>query len=302
MAEIRRFPFVSHLRSAPTAHVLHHRGDRLIRSGRGLATWFWPLRDSVAEVPVDDRDLTLTVHGRTADYQDVTVQGVLTYRVVEPERLARRVDFALDARSGRYAREPIERVEALLAQLAQEQVLRYLAHTTILDALADGIARVRAAIESALADAPQLPEFGLAVTAVRIAGIRPNPDLEKAIEAPTRERIKQQSDEAAFERRALAVEKERAIAENELQNRIELAKREEQLLEQQGANEKRKAIDEAESAKIAADGEAERIATVEGVHQRIESERIAVLREAPIPLLATVAATAFAGHITWPTR
>ena len=40
------------------------------------------------------------------------------------------------------------------------------------------------------------------------------------------------ADEAAFARRAMAVEKERAIQENELQNRIELAKKEEGLIEQ----------------------------------------------------------------------
>lgn len=297
MAEIRRFPFLRHLRSDPTSHVLHYRGGRLIRSGRGRSLWLRPLSDSVAEVPVADRDLVLTAHGRTADYQDVMVQGIVTYRAVAPELLAARVDFALDLRTGRYAHEPIDRVEAILAQLAQEEVLRYLAGTALRAALVDGVARLREAIAAALAAAPQLPEFGLAVTAVRIANLRPNPDLEKAIEAPARERIKQESDEAAFARRALAVEKERAIAENELQNRIELARREEQLIEQQGTNDKRKALDDAQSAHIAADAEAERIATVDGARAKLAAERLDVLRDAPAPVLATVAATAFAERI-----
>ena len=223
MAEIRIFPFVRHVRSMPTTHALHYRGRRLVGGGRGLSAWVWPMDESVAEIPVDDRDLVLAVHGRTSDYQDVMVQGVVTYRVVDAERLAARVDFAIDLRTGGYTREPISRLEVLLSQLAQEEVLRYLARTPIRAVLTDGIARLREAIDLALATAPQLPEFGLAVTAVRITGIRPNPDLEKAFEAPMRERIKQESDEAAFERRALAVEKERAIAENEMQNRIELA-------------------------------------------------------------------------------
>lgn len=297
MAEVRRFPFVRHVRAVPTSHVLHYRGQQLVGSGRGLALWVWPLNESVAEVPVDDRDLVLAVHGRTSDYQDVTVQGVVTYRVIEPERLARRVDFAIDLRTGQFASEPISRLEATLSQLAQEQVLRYLARTPIRDVLTDGIARLREAIDAALAEAPQLPEFGLAVTAVRLTGIRPNPDLEKAIEAPVRERIKQESDEAAFGRRALAVEKERAIAENELQNRIELAKREERLVEQEGLNARRKAVDAADTTQIAADAEARRIEAVEGARQRLERERLSTLREAPGAVLATVAAAAFAEHI-----
>ena len=66
---------------------------------------------------------------------------------------------------------------------------------------------------------------------MRVAAVSPSAEVEKALRAPTRERIQQQADEATFARRALAVEKERAIAENELQNRIELAGREEHLVD-----------------------------------------------------------------------
>ena len=297
MADIQRFPFVRHVRSNPTAYVLHYRRGKVKRSGRGLSFWARALSDSVIEVPTDDRDLTLVVHGRSSDYQDVTVQGIVTYRPTDPARLADRVDFSLDLGTGTYVSEPIDRVEVLLSQLAQEEVLRYLARTTIRELLSDGIARLRQAVDAALADAPQLPEFGLAVSGVRITGVRPNPDLEKAIEAPVREHIKQESDEATFARRALAVEKERAIAENELQSRIELARREQALIEQQGANAKRHATDEAESAQITAAADAERIETVEGARQRVEANRLAALQHAPGSVLATVAATAFAEHI-----
>ena len=297
MADIRRFPFVRHVRSNPSAYLLHYRRGKVIRSAAGITFWAWPLSDSVVEIPTDDRDLTLVIHGRSSDYQDVTVQGILTYRTADPIRLASRVDFSLDLESGTYVSEPITRVEVLLSQLTQEEVLQYLARTPIRELLSDGIARLRQAVDAALAAAPQVPEFGLTVSGVRITGVRPNPDLEKAIEAPTRERIKQESDEAAFARRALAVEKERAIAENEMQSRIELARREQQLIEQEGANAKRKATDLAESAQITATAEAGRIDAVEGARQGVEANRIEALRDAPGPVLATIAATGFAEHI-----
>jgi regulator of protease activity HflC (stomatin/prohibitin superfamily) len=294
MAEIRRFPVLRHARVNPTSHLLLARRGRVVRSGRGLSLWFRPLTDSIAEIPVDDRDLALMIRGRSADYQDVTVSGVLTYRVHDPELLAKRVDFALDPKTGRYAHEPIERVEAMLAQLAQEEALRYLTHTPVRDALADGIAQLRETIAAGLAASPQLPELGLSVAAVRITAVWPNQDLATAIEAPARERIKQQSDEAAYHRRALAVEKERAIAENELQNRIELARREEQLVEQQGLNAKREAESKAEAARIAAEAEADRVARVGSARQQLETERISAMESAPSRVLAALAAMAFA--------
>ncbi len=71
---------------------------------------------------------------------------------------------------------------------------------------------------------------------MRVAAVAPTAETEKALQQPTREAIQQNADEATFRRRALAVESERAIAENELQNRIELARREEELVAREGAN------------------------------------------------------------------
>ena len=88
MAEIHRYPFLRHLRAEPSFHILRFRRGRLVASGRGLAFWFRPLSTSVAEIPMDDRELPFLFHGRAKDFQDTTVQGVITFRVVDPERAA----------------------------------------------------------------------------------------------------------------------------------------------------------------------------------------------------------------------
>ena len=69
--------------------------------------------------------------------------------------------------------------------------------------------------------------------------MRAEPDVERALQTPMREQVQQEADKATYERRAMAVERERAIAENELQNQIELARREEQLVAQRGQNDRR---------------------------------------------------------------
>ena len=74
-----------------------------------------------------------------------------------------------------------------------------------------------------------------------MVAVRPEPEVEKALRTPTRERVQQEADKATFERRAVAVERERAIGENELQTQIELARREEQLVIQRGVNTRREA-------------------------------------------------------------
>src|SRR4029079_13124978 len=101
-----------------------------------------------------------------------------------------------------------------------------------------------------LAGDARLAETGLAVVDVRVVAVRAEADVERALQTPTREQVQQDADKATFERRALAVERERAIAEHELQNQIELARREEQLVEQKGQNERKRSTEQAAAGRI----------------------------------------------------
>jgi len=138
MAEITRYPFLRHLRSETCAHVLHYRHGELRRSGRGVSFWFFPMSASIAEVPLDDREIPLTVTARTADYQDVTVQGVVTYRIADPEALARRIDFTIDTARGLHLKQPLETIALLLAQLVQQHASEWIARTPVREVLRSG--------------------------------------------------------------------------------------------------------------------------------------------------------------------
>ncbi|HVG93446.1 MAG TPA: SPFH domain-containing protein, partial [Planctomycetota bacterium] len=213
MAHITHFLFARHLRSDPSCHVLHYRRGRLVRSVRGASYWFLPLTAGIAEVPCDDRELAFLFHARSSDLQDVTMQGAITYRVREPEKVAARVDFSIDVSRGTWKQRPLEQIGSLLSQLAQQFAWVYVAHTPVREVLAEGMAHACAEIERGFAANTSLAEMGLAIVAVRVTAVSPTADLEKALQTPTREGIQQQADEATFRRRALAVEKERAIQE-----------------------------------------------------------------------------------------
>jgi hypothetical protein len=88
MATIQRYPLLRHLRSEPTYHVLRYRRGDLRRDGAGLAFWFRPIDTAVAEVSIDDRELPFVFRVRSADFQELAVQGVVTFRVADPAALA----------------------------------------------------------------------------------------------------------------------------------------------------------------------------------------------------------------------
>jgi regulator of protease activity HflC (stomatin/prohibitin superfamily) len=276
MAQITSIGMLRHLRSEASSFIVQARRGRVVRAGRGLSFLFLPHASSIAEIPADDRELMISFSCRSADFQDVSAQGVLTYRVADPRTLAERVDFTIDLGTGALRAQPLERLELLFSQLAEQHARGWVARTPLQEVLGTGAERIRERIEAGLEEEAALGELGLEVVSVRVSSVRPLPDLERALEAPARERIQQQADEAAFARRALAVEKERAIQENELKNQIELAKRQEELIGQKGQNARRQAAEESEAARIAAEAKAAR-SQIEG---RAEAERLRARAEA----------------------
>ncbi|RZU24065.1 SPFH domain-containing protein [Streptomyces sp. BK239] len=258
MADITRRLGWRHLRGAPTAHIRHHRSGKLAHDGPGLSFWFRPLSAALSEVPVDDRELAMTFRARTADFQDVAVQATVTYRVSDPAVAAARLDFSIDPDTGVWRGAPLEQLGTLLTETAQQHALDVLARTPLSAALVDGVSSVRERVAAGLAAEPRLPATGIEIVAVRVVALRPEPEVERALRTPAREQIQQEADRATYERRAVAVERERTIAENELASKIELARREEQLVEQRGTNARREAEESAAADKVRAEAEATR--------------------------------------------
>src|SRR5260370_16603848 len=132
--------------------------------------------------------------------------------------------------------------------------------------------------------------------------------MDKALQTPTREAIQQQADEATFARRAQAVEKERAIAENEMNNKTELARQEERLIAEGGENAQRGASDEAEALRIATEAaaskrqvmaaaEAQAITSVEGARVNAERDRLNAYRDLSSTVLLGMAAREVAANL-----
>lgn len=314
MADITRRLFLRHLRGAPTVYVRHVVRGRVRHEGVGTSFWYRPLLAVLSEVPVDDRELPLLFHARTADFADVTVQATVTYRMSDPALAATRLDFSIDPLRGGWRGQPLDQVATLLAELAQQPALDLLARVPLIEALAD-IAAVREGVAAALAGDQRLTEIGASVVSSRVVAIRPEPEVERALQTPTREAVQQEADRATYARRAVAVEQERAIAENELQSKIELARREQQLVEQRGANDRRAAELESAAKLVTSQGQTDRArlaaeserareqARADGVRAvglasaEAETARLAAYRDVPESVLYALALEKLAGQL-----
>jgi regulator of protease activity HflC (stomatin/prohibitin superfamily) len=286
MATITRFGPIGHLRAEPNQYVLHYRNGVLARRGAGLAYWFNPLTASIAQVPTEDIETTFLLKERSADFQEVVVQCTITYRVADPERAAGRVNFGLETASGAWAEQPLERLASLWSQRAQQPVRAYLIGVSLVEAVQRGAEVISLAVDAALRADPAIAGLGLELVSVQVVRVAPTAELEKALQTPTRETVQQRADEAVFQRRALAVEKERAIKENEVATEIELARRQEVLVRQQGANRLLEVEQQVEAKRRLGQAEAE-----------AEAARLNVWQGAPPYVILGLAAQELAGKV-----
>ncbi len=309
MADIRNFPFFRHLRAEPNSFVLRYHRGTLHSRGPGQTFWFRPMHAAVSELPINDQHLPYIFRGRSSDFQEVTVQGTIAYRIENPALLAERVDFSIDLRRGEYRNDPLDQLATFFTDHAQQIAMRYLATMDIRTLLSDGLASVQEHLVGGLRALSFLSEMGLEVVDVQVSSVMPSPELERALQTPVHEELQQVADEATFERRALAVQNERAIAENEMKNRIELARQERLLIDEHGENARRKANEEAEkraieatgrarTGKIMAESKAENLTLVEGAELAIERERLKAYEALPPSVLVALAAKELASKLT----
>lgn len=308
MAQIKRYILASHLRAEASSHIRLFRNGTLRREGRGLSFWFDPGGASISEVPLADHELTFMLKSQSSDYQELAVQGTILWRVADVPRLSDRVDFTLDLKTGKPQGKPEDYIRSVLSSLARQFADNYLKVRGVREVLEAGLAPMQAILNQGFAEDPTAADMGLEVISVRVSALSPSSELARALQAPTFEALQQQSDEATFARRALAVEKERAIAENELNNQTELASRKSQLIAREDANARAEAEGKAAAMQIsaegqaaakviAADAEATRIRAVEQAEADMEKARMAALSGVDAASLYALAARDFASKL-----
>lgn len=262
MATITRFPLVRHLRGTATTHIECLANGRRREAGVGAAFWFRPMTAAISEIPIDDREQEALVRVRTSDLQEVTAPATITYRFAAPAQAAARVDFSIDLGNGTWLENPLETVGAMINGAATTAVTATLTGLSLREVLTLDASYLEIHTLAGLRGDERLVAIGVEVIGIRFSLLRPEPEVERALQMPAREQVQQEADRATFERRALAVEREAAIGENELANQIELARRQEQLIAQKGANSKREAEDAAQADEVRVHAEAGRSATL----------------------------------------
>ena len=240
----------------PTDYVLQYKRGMVVREGAGLSFFCFAPTTSLVLVPIGSVDVPFIFEEVTADFQQVTVQGQITYRVADPRKLSQLMNFTLSPNGKDYASDDPRKLPQRLINHAQVLTRASLKSLALRDALGQSDNLV-ASLREGLQTAELVASLGIEVLGLSILAIKPTPETSRALEAEAREQILREADEAIYARRNAAVEQERAIKENELNTEIAVENKKRQIKETQmeaekSVEQKKHEIREAEmAAKIA---------------------------------------------------
>jgi hypothetical protein len=278
---------IHYIKTSPTQHVLHFRNGKLKRSGPGLAFYYFKPAASIAIVPVGSADVPFIFNEMSADFQPLTLQGQLTYRISRPELVASILDYSIDGRPDRYCSEDPEKLPQRLVNQTQTLARAELQNRPLRQAI-HASQEVAEAVFAGLKTHPALEALGVEVLSLVIQAIRPTPEMARALEAEARESLLRQADDAIYIRRNAAIEQERRIKENELNTEIAIEDKKRQIRETKAnadltVEAKEQQLREAKLAgQVRLEEERKHLVTERAANARIEADAQAYAVEASL--------------------
>lgn len=224
------FKLIRYVKSDPSTYLFQYRNGRILRRGRGLSFYYFVPNSTLVKVPMASVDQPFMFAEATADFQEVTIQGRVVYRVIDPERLSQVVNFALKSDGSGYVSEDPEKLDNRVLNQVQVMVRSEIQSMSLSDSLVVG-SQLTESVWGRLKLSPTLEQLGIEVMDLAILAVKPTPETARALEAEMRERVLQDADEAIYRRRNAAVDQERSIKENELQTDIAVAQKEREVKE-----------------------------------------------------------------------
>lgn len=223
---------IQFIKTQPTVHLIQFRKGRVVREGAGLSFFYYAPNSTLVAVPVASQESSFMLELVTCDFQSVTVQGQVSFRVKDPQRIAALMDFSLLSNGKGYASQDPQRLTERVAMQAKVIVQQAVQALDLRGALKSTSEIARTA-QQQLTSQTEIAALGLEIMGVSIVAIKPVPDIARALEAEARESNLKSADDAIYLRRMAAVQNERAIRQNELDTEVAVEQKKRQIQEAQ---------------------------------------------------------------------
>lgn len=223
----------------PNEFVIQYHKGQVKRSGTSLSCWYYAPKTTMVMLPVGSKELPFMLEELTADFQTVTVQGHLVYRISDFNQLTELMNFGIDVIHKSYLSDDPIKLSQRVINMASVCVKKRIEKMTLTTAIQSTDALATQVLQD-LSKSVEIKQYGLELLGFSILAITPNKETTRALEAQTREAILKLADDAIYARRNAAILQERTIRENELNTEKAVVDKQREIADAEMASKRQK--------------------------------------------------------------
>ena len=216
----------------PGEYVLKYRNGKIVKEGAGISFHYYAPNTSIVVVPVGSADAPFIFEEVTSDFQTVTVQGQITFRIVDQKKIAGLLNYTLDMKGKGYVSDDPQKLPQRVINIVRVLTKKTLEGLQLKDAIKSSEALAQGILNE-IRENEEISLLGIEIMGLSILAILPNRETARALEAQAREQILRKADEAIYERRNASIEQERRVKENEFNTEIAVENKKKQVKETQ---------------------------------------------------------------------
>lgn len=216
----------------PTTYVLKYKKGKIVKKGPGLSFYYYRPTTSLVAVPSGSQEAPFIFEEVSSDFQELTIQGQLTYRVSDPVKIAGLLNYTLGNDGKTYISEDPEKLPQRVINIVRVSMKKEIMSLPLREALKASEVLTTKTLDE-MKNNKEITSLGIELLGLSILAVKPSPETQRALEAETREQILKEADDAIYARRNSAVEQERKIKENELNTEIAVENKKKEIKEKQ---------------------------------------------------------------------
>lgn len=227
----------------PSEYVLRYKNGKIVQEGTGLSFVYYEPNTSVVVIPTSSADVPYVFDEITEDYQTVSVQGQITYKIIDYKKIADSINYTYNLKNKTYLTEDYRKIPQRLINITKVLAKKSIGSMPLKEAIRCS-EKLASIIKKELRESEEINNLGIDIIGFQVLQVSPNKETARALEAQAREEILKKADAAIYERRNASIEQERIVKENELNTEIAIEEKKKQIQESQLESKRMKMVKE----------------------------------------------------------
>jgi hypothetical protein len=221
---------IKYIRFQPNEYVFRYSKGKFIEEGPGLSFRYMTKWASIVVMPAGSIDAPFIFEELSSDFQSVSLQGQIVFRIVNFRQASQVFDYAINAKTLYYLSEDYKKLPQRVVNCVRILAKKRIEQMSLQQALGAGES-LAAAILADIQEDREIAYMGIQVLSVSLLDVLANKETTRALEARARELMLQDADDAMYVRRNSSIDQERAVKENEYNTEVSVENKKRQVKE-----------------------------------------------------------------------